>query len=110
MPSHEELDATSLELHRAVARKVREHPELMAHAKSNLARWRRDMERGDSGSRKYLEVWEQLFSRGIEATLSAATQESEEATALRHVSPFGGVLTQDERLAIIRQRRTRRAS
>jgi hypothetical protein len=110
MPSHHEIDATSLELHRAVARKVRQHPELLAHAKNNLARWRKDVERGDASSRPYLEAWERLMSRGVEAVLAAATQESEDATALRHVSPFAGVLTQEERLAIIQQRRAKRAS
>jgi hypothetical protein len=109
MSSHREIDATSLELHRAVARKVRQHPELLAHVRSNLARWRRDVEDGNASSRRYLEAWEKLLSLDIEAMLAAATQESEEATALRHVSPFAGVLTQAERLAIIRRRRVKHA-
>ncbi|HEY4166129.1 MAG TPA: hypothetical protein VGM96_05110, partial [Reyranella sp.] len=58
---------------------------------------------------RYLEAWERLLSLDIESMLAVATQESEEAAALRHVSPFAGVLTQEERLAIIRRRRAKHA-
>ena len=110
MPSHQEIDATSLELHRAVARKVRQHPELLARAQNNLARWRKDVESGDGSSLRYLEAWEKLLSLDVESMLAVAMQESEEPTALRYMSPFAGVLTQEERLAIIRRRRAERAS
>jgi hypothetical protein len=53
-------------------------------------------------SARWLERWRTLVEQGPEAVMRALVAESEDAVELRQNSPFAGVLSQAERLAIIR--------
>jgi len=108
MRTHQEIDQLNLELGRAVAEKLRRRPELLETVVARrLRRWRADVESGDASSRPYLEQWEQLAARGLEACLAQVTEESERASALRQASPFAGVLTAAERMRVLRTWRSR---
>lgn len=95
-PTHQELDARSLAMHRLIAEKVRRDPSLFENVRATLARWRPTTA---PGTLPYHEEWERLVSEGTEACLAVAVEDSERARALRQCSPFTGILTPEERLA-----------
>ena len=90
--------ARSLALHRLVAEKVRRDPALFERAKATLARWRRI---GDASTRRYDEEWDRIMALGLEATLAVMLDESEHAADMRKNSPFAGILTYEERQALL---------
>lgn len=89
---HARIDARSLAMHRAIAEKVRGNPRLLDAARENIRRWRR---RGVDVSA--FAEWEAILDRGIEETIRVMTDPSEEASRLRHSTPFTGILTPKER-------------
>jgi transcriptional regulator with XRE-family HTH domain len=92
-------DRRSLELHRAVARRLQEHPEgVLAQARQTLAR----MRAAAPGASQLLREWEVLLSRPIGALLPVLSDRSEWARELRHVTPFAGVLSAAERAEVYR--------
>jgi transcriptional regulator with XRE-family HTH domain len=102
-------DRRSLELHRAVARRLRENPEgVLAQAWRTLAQ----MRAAAPGASQLLREWEVLLSRPIAALLPVLSDRSEWARELRHATPFAGVLSAAERAEIYQAfaRRERRAS
>ena len=99
MRTHQEIDARSLELHRVVARKMRQDPALFELSRATLARWRA---RVGAQSQPYLAQWESLMSEGLEACLAVAVEESQRADALRQCSPFSGILTNSERFSFLK--------
>jgi hypothetical protein len=70
---HDRLERRSLALHRAIAAKLRERPELLAIAFENLDRW------GSMGSRSqpYLDIWRGILSRPLEELLTLIVEDSE---------------------------------
>ena len=94
---HERIDRISLELHRALADKLRMNPELIAIAHDNLERW------SNMGSRAqpYWDTWREMLKLPLDDLLKLTLEESERMTALRHTSPFAGVLDVGERRAML---------
>lgn len=91
----------SLWLHRAVAGKVVLDPDTaLETAGRNLATMR--LTHPDGMSAAWLDRWQAVLARGLDATLDALTSRSAEAIELRQNSPFAGVLTEDERTAVHR--------
>ena len=75
-------------MHRAIAEKLRGHPELIEIARENLERW--SAAPGRSG--RYWDAWRELLARPLPEVLEAIVEESERMTAMRQTSPFAGVL------------------
>jgi hypothetical protein len=96
---HKRLDRISLELHRACAAKLRAHPELLAVARDNLDRWSKLNER----TQPYWDTWREMLDLPLDELLALMQEESERMTALRHTSPFAGLLDIAERRRILRQ-------
>ncbi|MEP6620211.1 MAG: helix-turn-helix transcriptional regulator [bacterium] len=89
----------SLALHAAIGDRLREAPEAtIARARANLAR----MRERHPGAAQLLREWHVLLERPTEALLPVLTDPSEWARELRHVTPFGGVLSARERTAVYR--------
>jgi hypothetical protein len=90
----------SIWLHRAVAAHVAADPDAtLGLARENA---RRFLARGpSSGSARWLRRWLQLIDRGPEPVMEALTSTSDDARELRQNSPFAGVLSEPERLAIL---------
>ncbi len=87
----------SLELHRAIARRMRADPaSVLARARRNLAR----MVAATDGRSQPLREWAVLLDRPVEMLLPVLTDPDPWARELRHVTPFGGVLTAAERTAV----------
>jgi hypothetical protein len=93
---HQRIDRRSLELHRAIAAKLRAHPELLGIARDNLARWTA----AESRSQPYWDAWRDILDRPLEEVLGLLEEESERMTALRQATPFAGVLEPKERWAV----------
>jgi hypothetical protein len=88
----------SLWLHRAVAAKVVTDPAAaLALAGRNLAK-----RRGVHGrANKWLDHWQHLLDQGVDAVLHVMTSEEPYAVELRQNTPFAGILTEEERRAVL---------
>ena len=92
-------DRRSLAIHAAIAERLREDPlPTIARARANLAR----MRERHPGAAQLLREWKVLLERPADALLPVLTDPSEWARELRHVTPFGGVLSARERTAVYR--------
>jgi len=103
--THDMLDRRSLALHRVVADKLRRQPELVNVARENLRRWA-----DDDALPPSLDEWRKILETCSHSELlELLTDPGENATRLRQSSPFGGILSEPERLAIVRQHEPRAA-
>jgi hypothetical protein len=96
LKGHERIDRRSLALHAAIAKKLRDRPELIEIARDNLDRWSQSVGR----SQPYWDAWREILSRPLPEILELLTEDSERMTALRQATPFAGVLDPPERWAI----------
>jgi transcriptional regulator with XRE-family HTH domain len=89
----------SLHLHRAIAERLRSEPDqIIRRARRNL----RGMRAGASEASQPLREWGVLLDRPVEALADVLTDPSPWARELRHVTPFAGVLTAEERVEAYR--------
>jgi len=100
MKDHRLIDGRSLAFHCLVAEKLRAKPTLREHAKRNLERWHTH---ASPRVRPALDEWRALLEAPLEQLLAVLTGSDERATRLRQSSPFAGVLTPQERFAILRE-------
>ena len=98
--NHTTIDRRSLELHRAIAAKLRQQPELIEIAHDNLRRW---SAAPGSRSQPYWNAWREILNRPLDEVLALMIEEGERMTAMRQASPFAGILTPDERWAVYEQ-------
>lgn len=90
----------ALWLHRAVAGKLVTDPApVLTRAEGNLRRLR--ALDPDPGTSVWLERWGALLDDGIESVLTMLTSHAAYAVELRRYSPFGGVLSEPERHAVL---------
>jgi hypothetical protein len=94
---HCRLDARSLALHCAIARKIDKNPALLDIAHRNITVWGK---RYGEAIPKYLLEWKQILRRPWPEIAAVMTAPSERSTALRQSSPFAGVLSAAERRRI----------
>jgi hypothetical protein len=99
LTGHRRIDQRSLALHRAIAEKLRVHPELLEIARENLDRWSVSQVR----SQPYWDAWRGILKRPLPEILALLVEDSEKMTAMRQATPFAGVLEPAERWAIYSQ-------
>lgn len=100
---HDLIDKRSLELHRLVAEKIRQQPELMDFVLERLNRSLSESRLSDS-CKDSLREWQTLLtSLPLREVLDLMTEDSDEGQRLRHSTPFSGILTQPERLEVFRR-------
>lgn len=93
-------DRRSLALHAAVAERLRREPDrVLRRARRNLATMRAASP--SPSALRLLEEWEALLASGVDAVVAALRDPAEHARDLRQVSPFAGVLDEDERRAVV---------
>lgn len=85
---HQRAERRSLALHRLVAERLRSDPTVRERARLRVAGWLRD----GSVARVYAEAWRGLLDGELAPLLARLTEDSEEARALRQVTPFAGVV------------------
>jgi hypothetical protein len=98
---HAVAEDVSLELHRAVAKKLIEQPALLERARERVAGWLRD----GSVARPYAEGWQAVLDRPFDDVVRFLGDPSERARQLRQTSPFAGVLAPRTRWSIWRRAR-----
>lgn len=90
----------SLWLGHAVAGRLVADPErVMSLARNNLLRLQQAHPRG--GAARRLAEWERILRGPLSGVLDALTTRSPRARELRQNTPFAGVLSEDERLAVL---------
>jgi processive 1,2-diacylglycerol beta-glucosyltransferase len=99
--SHEWIDQRSLALDRLIADKLTAQPALLERAMQTLERW--IAERQPYPPVVLLEWRQILHERPLSEILGLLRSDSQEARRLRQSSPFCGILSADERLAIFRE-------
>lgn len=83
-------------LHRAIARRLRTHPdEVLAVAFRNLER----MSDRHAGAGPLLEEWGRVLERPVEEIIEVMVDPTAHARDLRQVTPFAGVLAAKDRAA-----------
>lgn len=107
MKDHRLIDERSLAFHRLIVGKLRADPTLVAMAHSNIERW---LQTCSPGVRLTLLEWQELLGTPFEKLLAFLESSGERATRLRQSSPFCGILTESERLAIIREYHARESA
>ena len=106
MRSHEWIDKRSLALDRLIAGKLSARPELLQQALRTLERWIAD--RQPDPPPVLLEWLAILRSRSHMEILDLLRSDTEDARRLRQSSPFCGILSEEERLAVFREYETAR--
>jgi hypothetical protein len=102
--SHQWIEQRSLALHEAVAAKLEAHPQLMDVARRNLERW---LQQNPATA---LREWRRILdSTPLPGVIELLRSPSDEATRLRQSSPFAGLLTTEERRAIMGAYESRRS-
>lgn len=91
-------DFRSLEMHCLIADKIKENPQLIEIAKNNLSKWRTSY--GNKPIPYYIVEWEVLLQKPIYQVLKFLRSTTQLAQQLRSSTPFVGILTEEERLAI----------
>jgi predicted transcriptional regulator len=93
-------ERVSYEMHRAVAEKIIENPQpVLSTARANLQKML--ARRRDEYSAGWVHEWETLVSGDIDTLVEVMLRPDVRSIDLRQMSPFAGVLTQEERLVAI---------
>ncbi len=103
--THDWIDERSLALDRAIAQLVRAQPDLLQRAKTILRRW--IQQRQPSVPAVLLEWREILDHWPLEQILELLTSGDERPRRLRQSSPFCGILSPSERMAVFKEYESR---
>ena len=87
-----------------MATKLEAQPQLLDVARANLQRWLRT-----NPSAALREWWQVLDGATLPALLALLRSTDDEAARLRQSSPFAGLLTSEERQAILNDYESRRS-
>jgi len=96
MPHHVEQDLQSLLLHEAAVKLLRTDPSLTRRLLETLDRWSL---RNDVNSRELEERWRQIIDA---QDWDAAVARTEEGQQLRQASPLATLLSDEDRLAVLK--------
>jgi hypothetical protein len=98
---HALAEERSLELHRAVAQRLRADPALVERARRRVDAWLRD----GAVARPYAEAWRDVLSRPAGEVAAFLEDPGDRARQLRQASPFAGFLDPRTRWGILRRAR-----
>ena len=96
---HPHIDARSLAMAKLIVEKIDANPSLITHAHEYLAEEKTRHGRLCQASRE----WKEILSRPWSEIRSILLDESDEGQRLRSSKPFAGIITEEERLGVIRQ-------
>lgn len=103
---HRLIDERSAAFDRLIVAKLRADSSLLDKARTNLSRW---LQSTDNRSVPDLLEWQRLLDGSFNELHAVLESTDEHATRLRQSSPFCGILSPEERLAIIREYQQREA-
>jgi len=108
MSWHEVIDERSYEMHQVIADLLRQDPARLDFALAWIEKMLSDPEYS-THSKDALAEWRDIIrSRGLDGVLAVLAEHGEEATRLRHASPFAPLMPQDKRMEILRRYEARR--
>ena len=90
--------------HRAIAERLRDHPEILENARQRVQQWLASREREHHF---YVKKWAEILKGDVASIESFLVARSELAIELRQSSPFAGALHPKERWKIWRETRER---
>ena len=90
-------DWRSLDLHRLVAERIRNDPDLLVRAAENIEHW----------GRPGYEEWRAILAEGLEKVIEVMLGEGQDSARLRSSSPFVTLLSEDERAEVFTRWRDR---
>ncbi|MHB1951074.1 MAG: hypothetical protein ACYCQK_06315 [Acidiferrobacteraceae bacterium] len=99
--THADAERFSLRLHEEAAALIRANPGLIDKARDNIRRWKRQL--GDQAPRD-LDVWAKILTGPLEDTLAMMVARNETSDRLRQNSPFAGIVPNQRRFALLRER------
>ena len=94
-PHHKFYDDRSLTLHRLIAIRLRENPEILDKGKETLERWKRA-----SPNKSTDDEWTEILASDVESIIAAIVDDTDEGQRIRQSSPLMCVLKYAERNAI----------
>jgi hypothetical protein len=100
MNDHRQIDARSLALGRAVAAHLVDEPGLKERARGTLERW---LVSCSPQVRPALLEWREVLDGPNDDLMNLLTGKDERAIRLRQSNPFAGVLSPQERNAILKE-------
>jgi len=102
MDAQRQIELRILIQHRIIAERLQANPEaVLGHARANLARWAKNYREGPLPG--WMREWQALLAGPRERVLEVLTGEDEESIRLRSSSPFAGVVSPEERAALIKR-------
>lgn len=103
MNRQQQIDRFLLQAHKLALARLRADPHRMQEVAARLARWR--LQAGATRSDACWDQWERLIAQGVDAMERSVCAEDEHGCVLRSVSPLSGLVSQQERSALLRQAR-----
>lgn len=103
MKPHQLQDECSLAMHSLIAELLRDRPGLLNGPRDRVTSWLADQ----SVHPAYARAWAELLAGPLERLVGVLEDPGEEATALRHCSPFAGLIDQPTRWRVYREVRER---
>jgi hypothetical protein len=100
MPNHQVIDERSLAFGQAIATKLLEKPELVDRARTTLRRW---MTTCSPRALPALLEWQIALDGPLDGVVALLTNRDDRSRRLRQSNPFAGVLSNEERNAILRR-------
>ena len=100
---HDLAEARSLAIHRLVAERLRQEPQLVKAASRRVENWAEEGKMHPA----YADAWRELLEGPLDVLLTVLCDRGERAAALRQCTPFVGVIDQQTRLRIWLQERER---
>lgn len=99
MNAHRLAEERSLALHREIVARIKADPVVLECAARRVERW---LETGEV-PRYWAEKWAEVLSRPVDEVCAWLVDESEEARAMRQVTPFAGAVDPRARWRIWRE-------
>ena len=103
MNRQQQIDHFVAQAHVLAVQRLRETPLRVEAVKAQLARWRASA--GTTRSDAYWNEWQALLDKSVDALEQAVCADTDKALSLRNVSPMSVLITQAERMQLLRQSR-----
>lgn len=103
MDLHRLAEERSIAYHRAIAERLRDHPDILENARERVQGWLTSRDR----ERFYVQKWAEILKGDVTSVAAFLVERCELAIELRQSTPFAGALQPEERLRIWREARER---
>jgi transcriptional regulator with XRE-family HTH domain len=97
LPKMTNVDIRSLAYHKMIAKKVEANPVLLSKVRKNL----RLMQKQNPHAKKLLSLWDAWLKLDIKILIECFLDPNLLARDMRQVTPFAGILSQEERFEIL---------